>query len=92
MSDNTPKNIVAKEILLQQPACTLQLERDWSEEGKARHSFRLYPVASGRASGAAVNLLSGDGHDVPRREIHYALYLFQRHGSQEQGRKRVING
>lgn len=91
MRDAQNSNLVTKEVLLQQPACTLQLEREWNEQGAACHSFKLYPSSAGKATGAAISLLSGEGHDVPRREIHYALYLFQRHGSGRQ-EKRVING
>lgn len=92
MGPISKKDTVTKEILLQQPACTLQLERDWNEEGVARHSFKLYPCAGGRATGVGVDLLSGEGHEVPRREIHYALYLFQSHGANGHREKRVING
>lgn len=92
MSSSEQQPSISKEILLQHPGCTLQLERDWNEAGAARHAFKLYPSASGRTTGAAVSLLSGDGHDVSRREIHYALYLFQRHDVQNARGKRVING
>ncbi|MBM3618615.1 MAG: hypothetical protein FJX23_08775 [Alphaproteobacteria bacterium] len=92
MSSGNQQSSISKEVLLQHPGCTLQLERDWSESGAARHAFKLYPSASGHATGAAVSLLSGEGHDVSRREIHYALYLFQRHDVESARGKRVING
>lgn len=69
-----------KEILLRQPAYTLELERSWDEAGEPRHAFVLHPAVNGFATdhNAGINLLMGCGHEVSRRDMHYALYLFQR--------------
>lgn len=69
-----------KQTLLRQPAYTLELLKSWDDEGSPRHSFVLHPAVNGRHSpqSEGINLLMGEGHDVSRRDMHYALYLFQR--------------
>lgn len=84
-----PSAVVKKEILLRQPSFLLELEKCWDESGKPRHQFRLYPAVAGRENlSQGVDLLTGEGHDVSRRDLHYALYLFQRfHLSEAHQRK-----
>ena len=69
-----------KQILLRQPSYTLELLRSWDEQGEPRHAFVMHPTVNGRGRehGDGINLLMGHGHDVSRRDMHYALYLFQR--------------
>lgn len=76
-----------RQILLRQPAYTLELQKSWNEQGEPRHAFVLHPTANGQGRQAdGVNLLMGQGHDVSRRDMHYALYLFQRfHLNQASG-------
>lgn len=70
----------SKEILLRQPAYTLELLKSWDDEGSPCHAFVASPAVNGRklAHGEDTNLLMGQGHEVSRRDMHYALYLFQR--------------
>lgn len=68
-----------KEILLRQPSYSLELIKSWDKQGEPHHAFVLHPVTeNGQQADDGVNLLMGQGHEVSRRDIHYALYLFQR--------------
>lgn len=69
-----------KQILLRQPAYTLELLKSFDDGGAPRHAFVLHPAVNGRhcAESEGINLLMGEGHEVSRRDMHYALYLFQR--------------
>ncbi|MCH2546840.1 MAG: hypothetical protein MK052_04425 [Alphaproteobacteria bacterium] len=69
-----------REILLRHPAYTLELLKNWSETGEPRHAFMMHPAIEGRrnAHQEGVNLMMGEGHDVSRRDMHYAIYLFQK--------------
>lgn len=75
------KKQTVKEVLLRQPSFLLELCRFWDDEGHERHSFVMRHAVAGRPSaidnGGSV-LLAGEGHDVSRRDIHKAFYLFQR--------------
>lgn len=70
----------SKQILLRQPAYTLELCKTWDDGGMPRHAFVLHPAVNGSYSDQSegINLMMGEGHDVSRRDMHYALYLFQR--------------
>lgn len=83
-----------KEILLRQPSYMLELLRSWDEHGEPRHAFVLYPAVNGYYRGQAegVNLLMGRGHDVSRRDMHYALYLFQRFHLNRSAEAQVSHG
>jgi hypothetical protein len=79
-----------KQILLRQPAYTLELLKSWDDAGEACHAFVLHPAVNGNhdPEDTGVKLMMGRGHEVSRRDMHYALYLFQRfhlnHGSAAQ--------
>lgn len=82
MNENT------KQILLKQPNYTLELVKHRDDAGAPCHAFVIHPTVSGYAAHETqgTTLLTGRGHDVSRRDIHYALYLFQRfHMHQVQG-------
>lgn len=67
------------QILLRQPAFTLELLKSWDAQGEPRHAFVMHPAVNGKqTSQPGISLLMGKGHEVSRREMHYALYLFQR--------------
>lgn len=68
-----------KQILLRQPAYTLELVKR-AEGSHKEHAFVMYPCMHGMPDeqGEGVTLLIGKGHDVSRRDMHYAIYLFQR--------------
>lgn len=66
-----------KQILLRHPAYRLELQKSWDKSGNPQHAFIVYPTVR-QATEEGISLLMGTGHDVPRRDMHYALYLFQR--------------
>lgn len=81
------------EILLRQPAFTLELLKSWDAQGEPSHAFVMHHAINGKHDGRnGVNLLMGKGHDVSRREMHYALYLFQRFHLNNDAGARVSNG
>lgn len=69
-----------KQTLLKQPNYNLQLVKSWDSHGEAQHAFVLYPTTHYRVGEeiSGITLLTGKGHDASRRDMHYALYLFQR--------------
>lgn len=71
---------VTKQILLKQPNYTLELVKHADDSGSPCHAFVMHPTLSNYAAHETqgVTLLTGRGHDVSRRDVHYALYLFQR--------------
>lgn len=79
MSTSAPLKEACRETLLRQPDWRLELEKGWNEQGGERHAFVVYSSAYGKSgSEAGKRILSGEGHEVSRREIHYALYLSRR--------------
>jgi hypothetical protein len=85
---------VSCEILLRQPAYSLELLRSWDEAGEACHTFILYPAVNGRHSKQTegVSLMTGKGHDVSRCDMHYALYLFQRFHLNQGAVSQAVHG
>lgn len=83
-----------REILLRQPAYSLELSRSWDDGGEAYHVFILYPAVNGNQDGQeeGINLLMGRGHEVSRRDMHYALYLFQRFHLNHANALQTIHG
>ena len=83
-----------KETLLRQPAYTLELVKSHDDAGEACHAFVLYPAVNGchSAQSEGINLLMGRGHDVSRRDMHYALYLFQRFHLNHANASQVVHG
>lgn len=83
-----------KEILLRQPAYTLELLRSWGEKGEPRHAFVLYPAVNGQhaAHVEGINLMMGEGHHVSRKDMHYALYLFQRFHLNNAAQAQAMHG
>ncbi len=70
--------VPTKQILLRQPTYSLQLSKTWDEKDAPRHAFILYPTGCQSEGEGGITLLMGEGHEISRRDIHYALYLFQR--------------
>ncbi|MGB1540016.1 MAG: hypothetical protein ACPG80_03565 [Rickettsiales bacterium] len=68
------------QVLLRQPFYTLEVCKSWDEQEKPYHAFLLQPTVAGgkELEGQSVTLLTGAGHDISRKDMHYALYLFQK--------------
>lgn len=83
-----------REILLRLPAYTLELLRNKDESGEPCHAFVLYPAVNGRhvVQSEGINLLMGRGHEVSRRDMHYALYLFQRFHLNRADAQQAVHG
>ncbi len=69
---------VKTEILMRQPAYSLELQRYHDNTDEAQHAFVMHPQFDPQRNDRGITLLVGKGHDVSRRDIHYALYLFQK--------------
>lgn len=83
-----------KEILLRQPSLLLELCRYWDDEGHARHSFVMHPAVAGKPcvnEDAGDILMDAEGHEVSRRDVHHAFYLFQRFHLSNAGERRQAN-
>lgn len=64
------------QVLLRQPEYTLELQKHFDGDGAPHHAYVLH--MTGRRPEEGINLLMGKGHEISRRDVHYALYLFQR--------------
>lgn len=67
---------MTSQILLRQPEYTLELQKSFDRNGQPHHAYVLH--MAGRRVEEGINLLMGKGHEISRRDMHYALYLFQR--------------
>lgn len=72
---------VTKEILMQSPSCSLELQRNWDDSGVAMHRFVMQRAGERNPQ---TQLLERSGHNVSRKDVHYAFYLFQKMQSQQK--------
>lgn len=71
-----------RQTLIRQPNYTLELVKSFDAEGSPCHAFTLFPTAGiadeMEHERQGIVLLTGAGHEAGRKDMHYALYLFQR--------------
>lgn len=68
---------ITRETLLRHPDSMLELVKTCDSRGTLSYRFVATSGNHKLPDETGVELLKGTGADIPRRDIHYALYLFQ---------------
>ena len=82
---------IEKEVIVRQPNYRLEVVKSVDEHDAPHHAFVMCITAPDGELIDTVTLLTGEGHTASRKDIHCALYLFQRFHMENPQKSAVIH-